>query len=139
MASLIKIIALGLSLICLTAGCSPPPKAPCPTDQTLLENFKRREADFARLSTHTDDEELRSSLGLGWIRKKPGEILFSAWYKDFAGPGGCMKGYAYRSQPPHSLVDSIDDHTKPRPCGPEEKALYRHMQGNWYIIYVSSH
>jgi hypothetical protein len=57
-----------------------------------------------------------------------------SWFHDFFGPGGVMKGLAYLEQPPAPglLVESIDNSTAP--ITPDEKELFRGIEGRWYLF-----
>ena len=62
---------------------------------------------------------------------------FGAWGLDFIGVGGAIKGYAYFEEPPtEDFVDSIDANSEPG--SPEDKLLYRKIEGPWYLYYASS-
>jgi hypothetical protein len=137
MTSLNPMVVLALSVVWLLVGCSPAHKEPIPTDQQLIDYLQHHEKDFAKLGSDHTNKELLSKHGIDWTKSIRSGMFFRVWYKDFAGPGGCMKGYFYGELPSTALVDSIDADT--RPCGPEQKTLFRHIQGNWYIMYASHH
>lgn len=126
--------AIGVVVTCLM-GCA---SAPCPNDQALLDQFKARQAQFEKLASTPDNQELMTMLGIGRMIKRtenPKLIWFPAWSHDFSGPGGCMKGYAYCEERPSSVVESIDANSTP--TSPEVKEIYRPIKGNWYLFYHS--
>lgn len=121
----------------LAASCAPSPSEPCPTDEALIANFRAHEADLSKLVANPGDEELRAvAKVLRVVEDAGGRTQLWMWHKDFAGPGGVIKGYLYGEPPPPSLVDSID--AQSAPGSPEEKRLYRHIEGDWYLFYRSS-
>jgi hypothetical protein len=116
------------------AGCT---SEPCPKDDQLIERFNANRAGFERLVQNPGDQDLRRSLGIGSVQTPPGGIHFGAWSEDFLGVGGVIKGYAHYEEPPTGdLVDDIDANS--RPGSPEEKLLYRQIEGPWYLYYASS-
>jgi hypothetical protein len=127
--------------VCLIGGCGNPP-APCPTDQQLIDLFNKNKATFTRLLSDPENKALLDQIGIGRVARpdpsaKHASFWFNMWFLDFPGPGGVEKGFVYCEQAPHSLVDSIDDNSKPG--SPEEKTLFRHIQGKWYLFYHSIH
>jgi hypothetical protein len=118
-------------------GCAPSPSIPCPTDKDLIDRFSSQEAAFAKLASDPDNVQLLPNLGIKRVIKRSGTLIwFEVWFKDFPGPGGCMKGYAYCGEPPSSTVESIDSIASPG--SPETKEIYRKISGNWYLFYQSS-
>ncbi len=67
---------------------------------------------------------------------EPKLVWYEVWSHDLFGPGGRVKGYAYRNEK-LSCVKGIDEAIT-GPCEPEQKELYRSIQGKWYLCYVSS-
>ncbi|MBN1672780.1 MAG: hypothetical protein JXR37_17180 [Kiritimatiellae bacterium] len=136
---MVKNTALGLvlsALLAAAAGCMPAPSAPCPRDQVLIDRFKTHEPEFDRLASDPDNAELHKLLGIRRVMKQEHAIWFEVWFQDFAGPGGCLKGYALCQAPPQGVVADIDADSDPG--GPEEKRLYRLIKDKWYIFYHSS-
>lgn len=126
-------------VVCFFAGCSSSENVSCPTDKELLDRFTANSAKFEELLVNRDNQMLQQTLHISRVTTrstKPLHVLFEAWSIDFFGPGGCLKGYAYSEAPPLSKVDSIDQNSDPG--SPEEKELYRHIQGNWYLYYIST-
>jgi hypothetical protein len=136
-----KTIVVGVSLllmISISSGCSSP-SFPYPSDEQLIKGFKNNEQLFSKLDSDPENQELLSSLGINRVlvqSSEPKLVLYEVWFQDLFGPGGCIKGYAF-SEEELSCVESIDDAIT-APCGPEEKRLYRKIQGKWYLFYVSS-
>lgn len=134
----LRLIPLMVSLF-LVGGCGSSSNSPCPTDQQLINLFNKNNAIFTRLQTDPDNKELHTHLGIRRVTKpnlaaKPTVYWFEMWFIDFIG-GGERKGFAYCEQPPHSLVESIDENSKPG--SPEQKQLYRRIEGKWYLFYHS--
>ena len=130
-------------LVAGIGGCSSSPEAPYPSDQSLINTFQANREAFARLLSNPGDKALQSQLGIRRVfstGKNSTPIEFEAWFHDFPGPGGVTKGFAYleKAPPENLLVESIDRHTNP-PVSPEEKSMYRRIQGNWYLYFHSSH
>ncbi len=93
---------------------------------------------FERLAQEPDSEYLRSHLGvIGAQRPRPGLAVFPVWQRDFIGPGGAVKGYAYAADPPELLVDSIERNVEPG--SPMQTELYLRLKGHWYLYYASFH
>lgn len=139
---LVKVVYF-LSFVFLFGGCGSSPEAPYPSDQSLINTFQANQAAFTRLLSNPEDKALQTQLGIQRVLSStmnPKRILLEVWFHDFPGPGGVTKGFAYLETAPSSerLVDSIDRHTNP-PISPEEKTLYRRMQGNWYLYFHSIH
>ncbi len=127
--------SLLVSLLLAPAGCGGGTDEPTyPTDDVLLERLTEHPEAFEALAEDPNDLELQDSLGIGRIRVMgPGadaEVRLEVWYHDLPGPGGCSKGYAYRTEPPRETVDSIG--SRWADCPPEEAELLRHLEGNWY-------
>ena len=119
-------------------GCTPSPEAPCPTDKELITFFHTNSSDFAGLADDMTDQKLLDHLGISKVKvlsTDPMAAYFEVWSKDFPGPGGCYKGYAYFERPPDKLVHSIDTVTFPGTA--EEKQLHRRIGQTWYIYYQS--
>lgn len=132
-------LALLVVMAFLVGGCGSSRNAPCPSDQQLIDLFNKNKAGFIRLQSDPDNKELHALLGIKRVTKpnlsaKPTVYWFEMWFIDFIG-GGVRKGVAYCEQAPHSLVESIDDNTKPG--SPEQEHLYRRIQGEWYLFYYS--
>jgi hypothetical protein len=120
------------------AACSSSPSVPCPSDQELIDRFVSNETEFEKLAKDSENQGLLSALSIDCAVERssgPKQIWFQVWFRDFAGPGGCSKGYAYCEVTPSSLVDSIDSNSDPG--SPEIKEIYRHIKGNWYLFYHS--
>lgn len=136
-----KTIVVGVSLllmISISSGCGSP-SFPYPSDEQLITGFKNNEQLFSKLDSDPENQELLSSLGISRVLVRSSEpklVLYEVWFQDLFGPGGCIKGYAYSEQE-LSCVESIDEAITD-PCGPEEKRLYRRVQGKWYLFYMSS-
>ena len=62
---------------------------------------------------------------------------FQVWHQDLVGPGGYSKGIAFSETAPQDLVDSIDANAAPGT--PEDKELYRALDGGWYLYYFANH
>ncbi len=80
-----------------------------------------------------------ATLEIERVIARPGNtkrIWFEVWFKDFPGPGGCMKGYAYCEEIPKDVVDSIDKNSEPGSA--EVKEIYRKISGPWYLFYQSA-
>ena len=119
-------------------GCPSSPSAPCPGDQELLDRLASQEGMFRKLAVDPGNQALLSALKIERAIQRsaqPKQIWFPVWSKDFVGPGGCAKGYAYCEKAPRSLVESIDANSDPG--SPEAKDIYRHIKGNWYLYYHS--
>ncbi len=126
-----------LSVI-LLFGCSAGSSGPCPEDRELIDRFHAGKAQFAALKNDPENSGLREKMGIRDVHIRsndPLRIWFTVWFKDFAGPGGVAKGYAFCVEPPKGLVESIDKHS--RPGSAEHKMLYRHMEGPWHLYYRS--
>jgi hypothetical protein len=136
--ALITLIFLVIFLS-LIGVCGTSQDALYPSDQSLIDLFKANQANFANLQSDPDNKEIRSLLGIKFAEKGTTGIRFAIWVHA-SPPGGAYKGFAYLEQtlPPHLLVDSIDKKTDP-PISPEEKHMYRHIQGKWYLYYYSIH
>ena len=135
-----RLIALAI-FVCFIGGCSSSQEAPYPSDQRLIDLFNANKATFAKLESAPDNKELHSLLGIRGVTSrstKPAAFWFDVWFHDFFGPGGVLKGFAYLEKPPAPdlLVDSIDKSTAP--ITPEEKELYRRIEGTWYLFYHST-
>lgn len=131
------LVVMVLGAMVLAASCSQAPSEPCPTDDALIANFEARGADLSKLVANPEDEDLRTAAKvLRVVRNSDGRTWLWMWHQDFPGPGGVIKGYLYGEPPPPSLVASIDAHSEPG--SPEEKELYRHIEGHWYLFYRSS-
>ena len=121
----------------LGAGCSMEPSEPCPTDDALIAYLEEQRPELEKLVASPSDEELRATTKvLRAVADPDGRTWLWMWHQDFVGPGGVLKGYVYSEAPPGSLVDSIDANSDPG--GPEEKRLFRHVGGSWYLFYRSS-
>jgi hypothetical protein len=126
------------AMMLAVAGCSSSPSVPCPSDQELIDRFASHEAEFEKLTTAPENQGLLSALSIDRVIERsavPKQIWFQIWFQDFAGPGGCIKGYAYCEATPSSLVASIDSNSDPG--SPEIKEIYRHIKRNWYLFYHS--
>lgn len=128
-----------ISVVFLVGGCGPSPDASYPSDQSLIDLFKANQGNFAKLQADPDNKELQSLLKIKRVRKGFDSISFDAWFYA-SPPGGGMKGFLYSEKPipQDNLVDSIDKKTVP-PVSPEERSLYRHIQGKWYLYFYSVH
>ena len=132
-----------LVLVSGIGGCGSSPEAPYPSDQSLINTFQANQAAFTGLLSNPEDKALHSRLGIRRVLSSganPTHFKFEAWFHDFPGPGGVTKGFAYleKAPPENLIVESIDRNTNP-PISPEEKSLYRRIQGNWYLYFHSSH
>ena len=119
------------------AGCGSSPGT-CPSDDDLIERFNRNSSEFRVLTVQPEDKKIHEKLGIDGVFHRssdPDVYWFVVWHRDFIGPGGCMKGYAYSERDPGTVADSIDAVT--RPGSPEEKELYRQIRGAWYLFYRS--
>ena len=126
------------ALALILGGCSLSPSTPCPSDRELIDRFSSQAALFTKLTADPENVELQSSLGIERVMKRSTtskRMWFEVWFKDFPGPGGCMKGYAYCEEVPASLVESIDDNSNPGSA--EIKEIYRKISENWYLFYQS--
>lgn len=124
-----------LASVPILLGCARPPAEPCPSDQALIARFRANKAAFEKLRADQGNPSLRAQLGIQQVHgERP--VHFTAWYLDFAGPGGVAKGYAHALGQPGSLVDSIDANSDPG--SPEQKTLYLRIEGDWYLYYSSS-
>ena len=124
-------------------GCGSSPEATYPSDQSLIKTFQENREAFAGLLSNPQDKVLHSRLGIRRVPSSggnPSDFSFEVWFYDFPGPGGVTKGFAYleKAPPEDLLVESIDKNTNP-PISPEQKSLYRRIQGNWYLYFHSSH
>lgn len=131
-------IIFAATLLLVFNGCSLSPSTPCPSDRELIDRFTSQEALFTKLAADPENQELLSTLGIERVIRRPASskrIWFEVWFKDFPGPGGCMKGYAYCEEVPAKLVESIDSNSHPGSA--EIKEIYRKISGNWYIFYQS--
>jgi hypothetical protein len=122
-------------------GCGSSQEAPYPSDQRLIDLFNANKGSFTRLESDPDNKDLHALLGIRGVTRrstKPAAFWFDVWFHDFFGPGGVLKGFAYLEKPPAPgfLVDSIDKTTAP--ITPDEKHLYRHIEGHWYLFYHST-
>lgn len=134
----IESISLAVALLLVFSGCNLPPSKPCPNDGELITRFASQEAVFVTLAADPENRKLLSSLGIDRVIKRSGPsklIWFEVWFKDFPGPGGCMKGFAYCEGVPVKLVESIDGNSDPGSA--EIKEIYRKISGNWYLFYQS--
>lgn len=134
----IESIMFAIALLVVLNSCSLSPSMPCPNDRELIDRFNSHKTMFTKLATDPENQELLSSLGIERVIKRPAtskRIWFEVWFKDFPGPGGCMKGYAYCEEPPTSLVDTIDGNSNPSSA--EIKEIYREISKNWYLFYQS--
>jgi hypothetical protein len=82
--------------------------------------------DTARLRRYRD---LMEQLGVKSLERYFGTVLFITSSGGLV-PSGYMKGYVYADKAPSPLVS---DSAKPL----EEGEFYRHIDGNWYLIYGS--
>ena len=126
------------ALLLMFNGCSMSPSTPCPGDRELIEKFASQATMFTKLAADPDNGQLLLSLGIERVIKRsaPSKLIwFEVWFKDFPGPGGCMKGYAYCEGVPATLVESIDGNSNPGSA--EIKEIYRKIKGNWYLFYQS--
>jgi len=124
-------------------GCGSSPEAPYPSDQSLINTFQENQAAFTGLLSSPQDKALHSQLGIRRVLSSganPTLFMFEVWFHDFPGPGGVTKGFAYleKAPPENLIVESIDKNTNP-PISPEQKTLYRRIQGNWYLYFHSIH
>jgi len=128
------------SITLLIPGCGSSSSVPCPSDQYLIDHFTLHELEFEKLIIDPVDAAQLSTLNIQrYFRSSPEQTQiwwFHVWVKDFVGLGGCAKGYAYCEEPPGSLVDDIDINTQPG--APENKDIYRHIKGKWYLFYQSN-
>lgn len=135
----VESIMFALAVLFMLIGCSLSPSTPCPSDRELIDRFITQEAVFVKLlAADPENRELLSTLGIERVIKRPASskrIWFEVWFKDFFGPGGCMKGYAYCEEPPASLVETIDGNSNPGSA--EIREIYRKIKGNWYLFYQS--
>ena len=134
----IESMMLAVAMLFMLIGCSLSPSTPCPGDRELIDRFTTQEAMFVKLADNPDNQELLTSLGVERVIKRPSNrelIWFEVWFKDFPGPGGCMKGYAYCEEVPLKLVETIDGNSNPGSA--EIKEIYRKIKGNWYLFYQS--
>lgn len=60
------------------------------------------------------------------------EADLSCWSQGSSLTEVNIKGYAYLSRPPDALLNSLDDF---EPDKNLDGAVYRHLQGNWYLYY----
>ena len=132
-----------LILASLIGGCGSSPEAPYPSDQSLINTLQANQAAFTRLLSDPQDKALHSQLGIRRVLSSganPTHFTFEVWFHDFPGPGGVTKGFAYleKAPPENLIVESIDKNTNP-PISPEQKTLYRRIQGNWYLYFHSIH
>jgi hypothetical protein len=128
--------AAAMGAILLLASCGMEPSEPCPTDDALIAYLDTQRAELEKLVANPWDEELRSATKV--LRVEPGadgRVQLWMWHHDFPGPGGVTKGYVHGEAPTRPLVDSIDDNSDPG--GPEDKDLFRHIEGDWYLFYRS--
>ena len=133
------VVLVFVAAMVTSAGCSSSPSVPCPSDQELINRFAAHEGEFEKLTTAPENKKVLSALTIDHVIKRsanPTNIWFQVWFQDFAGPGGCTKGYAYCEATPSSLVASIDSNSDPG--SPEIKEIYRHIKGNWYLFYHSN-
>jgi len=136
-------IVFFLLLVFLIGGCGSSPEAPYPSDQSLINAFQANQAAFVKLLSNPENKALLSQLGIRRVLPgggNPKHIKFEVWFHDFPGPGGVTKGFAYleKAPPENLLVESIDKNTTP-PISPEQKSLYRRIEGNWHLYFHSSH
>lgn len=139
---IVEIVFL-LLLVLPIGGCSSSPEAPYPSDQSLIKTFQENREAFTKLLSNPEDKALLSQLEIRQVLPSggnPKHIKFEAWFHDFPGHGGVTKGFAYleKAPPENVLVESIDKNTTP-PISPEQKSLYRRIEGNWYLYFHSSH
>jgi hypothetical protein len=132
-----------LLFVFLIGGCGSSPEAQYPSDQSLIDTFMANQAVFARLLSSPQDKSLHTQLGIRRVLSSganPTHFTFEVWFHDFPGPGGVTKGFAYleKAPPENLIVESIDKNTNP-PISPEQKTLYRRIQGNWYLYFHSIH
>lgn len=138
-ASPLAVVALAAAVALGLPACAQAPSEPCPTDDALIELFHAHGLELAQLVANPGNEDLRATLKVVRVVRDPdGRTWLWMWHKDFPGPGGVMKGYLFGKPAPlpSSLVPSIDAVTDPG--GPEDKELYRHLEGDWYLFYRSS-
>lgn len=130
-----------LIFLTFSSGCGGSSSGFCPGDEKLLKRFNRHSAEFEKLAANPEDPELHEELGIHRVilrSVKPRAYWFVVWFKDFPGPGGCFKGYAYSKKPLKPLVNSIDENSDPG--SPEEKEIYRSINDKgWYLFYTSNH
>jgi hypothetical protein len=132
-----------LLLVFLISGCGSSPEAPYPSDQSLIKIFQENREAFTRLLSNPEDKALHTQLGIQRVLSNgvnPKRITLEVWFHDFPGPGGVTKGFAYLERAPleNLLVESIDKNINP-PISPEQKSLYRRIEGNWYLYFHSIH
>jgi len=133
------LFSLRLLLVVLILWSCRSSKSPYPNDELLIKNFKQNKNLFLELIANPENKNLLTSLGIKRLQTRSSEpklIWYEIWSHDLFGPGGCMKGYAY-SDKTLTSIESIDE-VITEPCGPEQKELYRRIQGEWYLYYVSS-
>ena len=123
--------------VLLAFGCTSVPDRPCPKDDELLALFEAHKEDFTKLLADPGSQERRRQLGVLDVHPDhAGGTYFWSWSLDFAGPGGVLKGFFHSETEPRGLVASIDDNSEPG--SPEDKALFRHIEGPWYLFYRSN-
>ena len=127
-----------LLIVSIFSGCDSS-HPPYPSDELLITGFKNNKHLFLELISAPQNRSLLSSLKISRVLVRPSEpklVLYEVWSHDLFGPGGCVKGYAYSNEN-LSCVKSIDQAIT-GPCGPEQKELYRRIQGRWYLFHMSS-
>jgi hypothetical protein len=144
--SSLKPAAVFLGLLLLAA---PPvvsgsvPLAPH-SDETMIEQFRQHEADFARLAdpalTPLSEEghSLASDLGCIRLWSDAGGIHCTYWSGGLMG-SVAAKGYAFLPKPPYATAESLDhvaaipdeDWASPAPIA------YRPLSSGWYL-YVTA-
>jgi hypothetical protein len=137
----IKTIVISVSLLLIVSifsGCGSS-HPPYPSDELLITGYKNNKKLFLELISDPGKRDLLSSLKISRVLVRSSEpklVWYEVWSHDLFGPGGCVKGYAYSNEK-LSCVKSIDEAIT-GPCEPEQKELYRSIQGKWYLYYVSS-
>jgi hypothetical protein len=131
------------------------------SDSTMIENFRRHEADFNRLAELIQQDagvsaicstvdahryipperqaEYVALLGAvdvrhGITREPYGQVLFRYWSKPATGffDQYLEKGYAPLDTPPSRLVESLDDLS-----GLDQGLTYRPIDDRWYLYYYN--
>jgi hypothetical protein len=131
-----------------------------PSDEKLLTNFERHEAELSKLVEMTKAEQgliqisrdkvsagipetrlsdYRQKLKDAHIREglesKPvfGEIDFCSWAIGSAISPDISKGYTYCERAPAPEIQgTLDEYRPPRD---DTVKVYRHIRGNWYLYY----
>ena len=136
-----------------------------PSDQQLLANFSRHHAEFNQLASMAQVDKGLERVDSDWTRPDDpqtisvspariaeyrrllsragtprgfqtvggtGSMEFFYWLTGSAISSDTDKGYAYMTKPPANVLNSLD---QCQPFDNKSVEAYRHIEGNWYLIY----